>query len=153
MSQSTISRIRRAHPAPRQEYKTPFGFGVFHHFQLQPVLFCGLSRSFARITLVDVCHCDVVAGQLLHRPGQLADLGAILIVGRSHMQGQQVPQRIHGGMDLRALAPFGSVVSGPRTRLRCRLQRAAIENHRLETGPRLIPAEKTANSEAQFPLS
>ena len=47
----------------------------------------------------------VLPRNLLHLLGQFAHLSAILFVGRSHMQGQQMPQRIDRRMNLRALAP------------------------------------------------
>jgi hypothetical protein len=54
-----------------------------HHHQLDAVLFGSLGRSFPCIPLIHIGELDMVAGHLLHLPGQLADLGAILFVGRS----------------------------------------------------------------------
>src|ERR1700722_15231791 len=48
-------------------------------------------------------------------------------------------QRIDRRMYLRALASLGAIVSGPRSRLRRRLQRAAIDDHRRRL--RLAPCE------------
>jgi hypothetical protein len=46
------------------------------------------------------------------------------------MQRQQMAQRIDRRMNLRSLAPLGSVVAGPRSRLRRRSQRTAVDTHR-----------------------
>jgi hypothetical protein len=62
-------------PASREKYEASFGFGVFHHFQLDATLFGGLRRSLARINLIEVRDLDVFAGQHLYLPGQLAPPG------------------------------------------------------------------------------
>jgi hypothetical protein len=48
------------------------------------------------------------------------DLFAISLVGRRHGQRQQASARADGDVNLRPLAPLGSVVAGPRSRLRHR---------------------------------
>jgi hypothetical protein len=46
----------------------------------------------------------------------------------SGLSGQQVPERVSRHVDLRPLAPLASVVAGPISALRGRLDRAAVED-------------------------
>jgi hypothetical protein len=68
-------------------------------------------------------HLDRASGDLLRVLGQRLDLSAIALSGRGDQQRKQVAQRIDGDMDLRALAPFRTVVACSRVALRRRLQR------------------------------
>src|ERR1700720_1039909 len=54
-------------------------------------------------------------------------------------------QRIDRRMHLRSLAPLGAIVSGPRSRLRRRLQGAAMHDHRrrLRLSPRELAQQRT----------
>ena len=67
-----------------------------------------LFGGLASVTLIDISQLDMFSRNLLHLLGQFAHLSAILLVGRCHMQGQQMPQRIDRRMTpepLRRLAP------------------------------------------------
>jgi hypothetical protein len=116
--------------AARQQHEAAFGLGVFDDFQLDAVLGCGVFGRFSAIALLHVGQLYILLGNLLDLPGQFADLCAVLFIGRGDMRCQKMAQRIHGRMNLRSLAPFGSVVAGSRTRLRRRLQGAAVQDHR-----------------------
>ncbi len=88
---------------------------MFDHLQLDAVPGSRFFRRFACVTLIHVSQLDILLRDLLHLPGQFLHLGSILLVGRRDMQGQQMAQRVNCRMDLRSFAPFGSVISGPRT--------------------------------------
>jgi len=99
------------------------------------VLLGALGGIWARVALIDIGQFYMLAGDLLHGLGRCADRCAILLVGRRDVQRQQVAQRIDGRVYLRSLTPLGPIVTGPRARLRRRLQSAAVEDHRSRLGP------------------
>jgi hypothetical protein len=82
----------------------------------------------AVVALVDVGHVDVCGGGDLHGPGQAADLGVIVGIGRRDGQGQQVSQRIDRQMQLRALLALRPVIARARPAYGRGPQRAAVEN-------------------------
>lgn len=76
---------------------------------------------WARVSLIDIGQFnDAFVSGLLNGSGEASDLGAIIPVGWRDMQGQQVAQRIHSHMQLRAPFAFGPVVTGARPALGCR---------------------------------
>ncbi len=82
------------HPASRQQHETAFGPGVLDHLLLNAVALCCLTSRFAGIALIHVRKRHALAGHFLYRMGQLLDLCAILLIGRCHMQCQQLTQSI-----------------------------------------------------------
>lgn len=91
---------------------------MLDHLQLNAVPGgCGFS-GFSGISLIDISQLHMISGDRLHLLGQVLNLLAVLLAGRSDMQGQQVSQRINRRMHFRSLAPLGPIVSGSRTGLR-----------------------------------
>ena len=81
---------------------------------LQPdaMLLRGFGGVLSGIALVDIGQFHALARHLLHLFGQRSDLGAISLIGRRHLQRQQVPQRIDRDVDLGALASLGPIITG-----------------------------------------
>lgn len=77
-------------PAARQQDETAFGFGMFDDLQLDAMLFGGRGGVFSRVPLIHKGQLDMFSRYLLHLPRQFAYLGAVLFIGRGHMQGQQM---------------------------------------------------------------
>jgi len=84
----------------------------------------------AGISLVDGGERDAITSPRVHGRRQRADLGPVLLVRRRDVQGQQVAQRVDGGMKLRPSLPFVAVVPGPRAAFGGAAQSAAIQDHR-----------------------
>ena len=84
----------------------------------------------AGVALIDIGQPDGAAGHLLHLFCERSDLGSVALVRSRDLQHQQVAQGVDRDLDLRAFAPFGSIVASPRSRLRGRLQRAAVKTDR-----------------------
>jgi hypothetical protein len=120
---------------------------VFDDLQPNPVGGGGSRRLVPGIALVDVAERHVLARDRLHRLRQLGDLRPVLCVGGRDVQLEQMPQRVDGRMDLRALPPFRVVITGARSRGGRRLERAAVENHR---GGLTMPARVLAHQHAQI---
>jgi hypothetical protein len=91
---------------------------MFDDFQLDAMLGCCLFSRLSCVARVDISQLNILFRDLLHLPGQLADLCAILFIGRRDMKGKQMAQRVQSRMDLGAFAPFGSIVARSRTRFR-----------------------------------
>jgi hypothetical protein len=89
------------YPPPRQQHEAAFGLRQRDDLQGHAVIGTG-------IILIDGGDFDRLAGGILHRRYQLADLIAILRGGRRDVQRQQVPQRIDRQVDLpvRRFVPF-----------------------------------------------
>jgi len=87
------------------------------------------SSVLSGVSLIHKSQFDMLSGYLLHLPRQFAYLGAVLFISGRNMQRQQMAQRVNHRVGLQALAPIGPVVAGTRSRLRRRLQRAAIDDH------------------------
>ena len=132
------------HPAAWQQDKAAFGLGMFNNFQLDAVSGSRFFRRLACVTLIHVSQFDIFLRDLLHLPGQFADLGAILLIGWRDVQSQQMAQRIHSRMYFRSFAPFGSVIACSRSRFRRRLQGTAVQDHRrrLFFAPRELPQQR-----------
>ena len=77
--------------------------------------------------------CGSSRGDLLDLFGQGRDPVAVALIGRREGQRQQMAQRVDRDMDLRSLAPLGSVIAGTRSALGCGLQRAAVNADRPES--------------------
>jgi hypothetical protein len=116
-------------PSSWQRDEASFGHGVLDDFKLYTVLQGGFGRVRTGVALVDISQIDRMTGDLLH-PGQCGDLRTVAVVCGRDLQRHQMAQRIDRDMDLRALAPLGSVVACPRAALRRRLQRAAVQTDR-----------------------
>src|SRR6266567_8008885 len=101
-------------PAAGQQHKAAFGLGRLDDLQTNAVSFGSLCSVFPGVALIDPSQFHMLAGDLLHRLGQHANLGTILLVGRSHMQRQQVAQRIDSRMHLGSLAALGPIVASAR---------------------------------------
>jgi hypothetical protein len=71
-----------------------------------------------------------LARGLLNLTRKFTDLRALLFVGRRNMHSKQLPQGIDRHMDFAAAFAFIAVVTGTRSTLTGRLQRAPIENDR-----------------------
>ena len=83
----------------------------------------------AKLKMLSIPPSDLCSDHDFIRRASL-DLCAVLLARCGHMQGKQMSQRIDRSMHLRALASLGAVVAGPPSRLRRRLQGAAIHDHR-----------------------
>ena len=105
------------HLSSRQQHETAFGLGMLDGFQLNTMLACRRFCRLSRVALIHIGQLDILFGDLLHLPGQFAGLCAVLLIGRRHIQGQQMIQCIHGRMNLRSFAPLGPIVACPRARL------------------------------------
>src|SRR5579875_3055698 len=100
------------HPAAWQQDEAAFGLGMFDDLQLDAMLFGGRGGVFSRVSLIGKSQFDMFTSYLLHLSRQLAHLSAVLFIGRSHVQSQQMTQRVHHRMHLRSLASLGSIVTG-----------------------------------------
>ncbi len=118
------------HPPARQQHEAALDGRQFDDLQGDAVIGCRLPRHLAGIPLIDVGKRHRLAGGLLHRRRQLADLVAILLGGGRDVQCQEVPQGIDSQVDLGPLAPFRFVPLRPIAALRRTLQGTAGQ-----TGP------------------
>jgi hypothetical protein len=82
------------------------------------------------VALIHIGQLDALAGGLLRRLSETAYLLAILFVGRGDVGGEQVPERVHGNVELGAPLALGAVVAGTRPALGAGAQGAAVEDHR-----------------------
>ena len=118
------------HPAPWQEHEAALGLGQLDDLQSDAVGHGVLGRGVARVPLIHKRHLHGGTGCLLHRRRQRGNLGAVLVIGRGDVQRQQMAEGIDRQMHLAALAPLGSVIPGPCSALRGRLQRLAVKDRR-----------------------
>jgi len=86
---------------------------VLDHFEPDAVLCGELGGPLARVSLIDVSDLDVLLGRLLYLFGELLHLLAVVLVGRTHAQGEQVSQSVHRRVHLGALLVLVSVVATP----------------------------------------
>jgi site-specific DNA recombinase len=128
------------HPASRQQHESALGLGVLDDFQADAVGLGVRRRLVAGVALVDEGQRDRLAGDLLDGLGQLGDLLSVLLIGRRDVQGQQVPEGVHGQVDLRAVPLLRPVVPGPPAALRGALERPTIEDD--GTRRRITPAHQ-----------
>src|SRR6202166_5236625 len=75
-------------PSARQQDEAAFGLGVLDDLQLNAVPGGCAVSGFSGVALVNVGKFHMVSGDLLHRFGELAHLGAVLLVGGGDMQGE-----------------------------------------------------------------
>ena len=66
---------------------------MLDNFQLDAMLGCCLFSRLSCVALVDVSQPNILFRDLLHLPGQFADLCAILFIGRRDMKGEQMAPR------------------------------------------------------------
>jgi hypothetical protein len=62
------------HPSSRQQYQAAFGLALLDHFQLDAMLGGHFFNRLTRVALVHVRQLDILLRELLHPPGQFADL-------------------------------------------------------------------------------
>lgn len=127
-------------PAAWQEHEAAFSLGEFDQTQFDAVLFHGLGGGFACIALINLRHFDAFRRCFLRSGSDGRDYTAILLAGCSHVQGQQIAQRVDRNVDLGTLPAFIPVVAGPPAALGRGLQGAAID-HR---GGRVRPLSASA---------
>ena len=72
----------------------------------------------------------LVPCHFLNGGSQLAHRSAILFVGRSHVQSQQMDQRIDRQMHFSAFAPLGAIIALSMPTFRTRLQCATVKHGR-----------------------
>jgi len=101
------------HPSSGQENEAALGLGQFDDAEFDAVLSGGGPGGFPGIALIDEGDFDVRLGRGLNGLGDAADLGAVVGVGGRDMQGQPMPERVDGQMQLRSLLALGPVVAGP----------------------------------------
>lgn len=68
-------------------------------------------RLLTRLALIHKGELDVLSGCLLDLLGKLAHLCAFLLIGRSHLQRQQMAQGGHRDVHLAAIAPFAAIAA------------------------------------------
>ncbi len=98
-------------PSAGQQHEATFGLRQRDDFQAHPMGLGRLGRHIAGGARIDVGQFHPAPGDFLDRFGQLAHLRPVLVISWGHMQGQQIAQRIHCGMDLAAFAAFGSIIT------------------------------------------
>ncbi len=107
-------------PSARQQDKATFGFEQPDDLKGYPLGPYCPGRFLASISLIDIGQFNALVRRILNGGGTAPHLGAIIPIGWRDMQGQQVAQRIHSHMQLRAPFAFGPVVTGARPALGCR---------------------------------
>lgn len=65
------------------------------------------------VVLINKRHLDGFTSSLLHCLSQFAYLSALLLIGGSDQQAEQMSQDVHGNVDLASLASFRSIVTSP----------------------------------------
>ena len=110
-------------PALGQEHEAVPRGGQLDHLQLDALrVRGGAAAGSAPVSPWSTkASLNVLARRFLHRRRQACDLGAILFVGRGHVQRQELAQRVDGGMDFGAFAPFVPIVPCPCATFRRRL--------------------------------
>ena len=114
-------------PPPRQQHEAPLGLLVLDHFEPDAMFGGELGGPLARVSLIDVSDLDVLCGRLLYLLGEFLHLLAVVLVGRTHAQGEQVSQSVHRRMHLGALLALVPVVAAPRAALGSGSQRARVQ--------------------------
>lgn len=100
------------HPTARQRHEAPLGGRQLDHFELDAVLGGRRGGLLARVTLIEIGDLDRLTRLGLHTPGEFSDLSAVLFIGRTHAQGEQVPQGIDGQLDFVPFTAFHPVITG-----------------------------------------
>jgi hypothetical protein len=85
-------------PSTGQRGEASLGFREFNDLEGDALCTRGLGRLVTGIAVIDIGERDGLAGGVLDGLGQTADLGSIIDVGRRHMQGEQMAERIDGQM-------------------------------------------------------
>src|SRR5262249_15919397 len=93
-------------PTLWQQDEAAFSLWGLHDEQVDAVLGGAGEWIGTRVALIDVGDLDVLASDGLHLSGQRLRLHAFIFTSWRHRERQRIAQRIHGGMDLRALAPL-----------------------------------------------
>jgi hypothetical protein len=111
---------------------------MFHHCEIDSLLFGVLSCVFAGVALVDVRDLNRAAGDFLHFLGQLGNLRSFLLIRGGDLQGEQVSQGVHRRMHLRSLLFLGPVVARSVATFGGRLKRASVKDRSRRLGISLI---------------
>ena len=117
------------HPASWQQHETLLGLVVFDHMQSDPVSGRIGNRLVPRVPLVHISQAHRLAGCFLDGRCKFCNLVSLLVLAAGHPQRQQVPECIHGDVDLRAIPHLVPIEPGPRSTLRGRLKGASVQNH------------------------
>ena len=72
------------------------------------------------MALIDVGEGDTLTRRLLAGISEAADLGTIIDVGRCHVRGLQMAERVDGHLQFRAAFALGAIVAGALAALRGR---------------------------------
>lgn len=139
-----LSKAAFNHPAARQQNEALFHLRQSDDLKLDAFVEYILRRFLAGVSLIGERHLDRASG-LLNLTRQFPDLCALLLVGRPHIHGKQLPQGTKRHMYLAAAFAFVAVVTSARPTLAGRLQRASVENDRagLTTAPLRDPHNRT----------
>jgi site-specific DNA recombinase len=116
------------HPPARQQHEAALGLRILDHLQADAVGLSLLRRLLPAIASVHIGQLHALARGLLHSPGECLHLSPVLLGGWRNAQGKQVPQGVHGGVDLGALLALGTIVTRAVSALRGRAQGAAVEH-------------------------
>lgn len=118
------------HPPARQTDKSPLDVRQLDDRQRYALSRRGRLRRRSGVAGIDIRQGDRCPGFRPHGGGEFGDLAAILLIGRRHLQRQQVSRGIDGQVDLAHRAAFGPVRTASMPAFRSALQRQAIKNHR-----------------------
>ena len=111
-------------PSTLKQDKASFRRRNLDRVQMDSVSMGGLSRGFADVPLLKVRDLCVLRGRPLGGLRHCCYLGA----RRRDAQGKQVTELFHRSVNLRALAALVPIVADPRTALRSRGHRAAVDD-------------------------
>lgn len=126
----TIQRRGSSTSFDRLRMRAALGLGQPHDIQFDAVLACGCGWVLSGVALIDEGDIHAVVGGRLHGLGHMCDLGAVISVGGRDVHGQEIAERVHRHVPLRAWLALGPVVTGPLTALGRRPQRWAVEDGR-----------------------
>ena len=115
-------------PSTWKQHKPTLGIRQPDDIQVDPLLLGCLAWGLPGVALVHEGQFDALSCRFLHHSGQFADLRPILLIGRGHMQRQEMPQGIDGQMHLASFSSLRSIVPRSMSTFWGRLQRTAVEN-------------------------
>ena len=129
-------------PAAWQQHEAALGLGQLDHLEPDAARRGRRSGALAGAALVHIGDLDTLAGGVLDLLVEPLDRLAVGGRRRRHVQGEQMPQRVHGQADLGSLLALGAVVTGPRPALGRAAERAAVQHRAQVLGegiPRVRP--------------
>lgn len=101
------------YPSKWQKHEAALGHWQFDYLQAHSMLLGCLSGVLTGIPLIHKSQFYMLVGHILNASSQFANLSTILLVGRRHMQCQQMTQRIDRQVNFPALASFGPIIASP----------------------------------------